>query len=543
MLPPIIAKTDWDFIIVGTGMGGATLGYALAQNGKKVLFCEQGRSSAAPGAIRGSYAESEFERSEVAQPKHHDILLRSGRSAETIEDVSRPRHRQFIPFIGAGAGGSSALYGMALERFFPCDFAPKANFPDAADSNLPENWPITYHELEPYYAQAEQLFKVRGTADPLRPNGASGSFLEPPALSLVGGELNQFLTARGFHPYRIPLACEYVPGCECCQGYLCAKDCKNDSSRMCLAPALEKFGAQILDECEVMKLEADQTKITGIVCSWRGERIMLRGKVIVLAAGALRSPAILLNSASSLWPKGLANDSGLVGKNLMRHLIDLYVVFPKTTNQFTPMKELAFNDFYRVDGEKFGSVQTFGAMPSTEIITAGLEQQLAESAVPFAAPLFRSVRPVVDAALTRLFAGKTILASILEDLPYNDNQVSIEKSQELDRPRMMLKYNLTEYDQRRVDRFRKRVRAALKSYRVFPIKQAENNERIAHACGTCRFGSNPATSVLDSMNRAHSVTNLYIVDGSFFPSSGGINPALTIAANALRVADHLTHEL
>jgi len=207
------------------------------------------------------------------------------------------------------------------------------------------------------------------------------------------------------------------------------------------------------------------------------------------------------------------------------------------------MKELAFNDFYRVDGEKFGSVQTFGAMPSTEIITAGLEQQLAESAVPFAAPLFRSVRPVVDAALTRLFAGKTILASILEDLPYNDNQVSIEKSQELDRPRMMLKYNLTEYDQRRVDRFRKRVRAALESYRVFPIKQAENNERIAHACGTCRFGSNPATSVLDSMNRAHSVTNLYIVDGSFFPSSGGINPALTIAANALRVADHLTHEL
>ncbi len=111
------------------------------------------------------------------------------------------------------------------------------------------------------------------------------------------------------------------------------------------------------------------------------------------------------------------------------------------------------------------------------------------------------------------------------------------------RPRLILKYRITEYDRRRIDRFRKRVRAALKSYRVLPIKQAENNERIAHACGTCRFGSDPATSVLDPMNRAHGVTNLYIVDGSFFPSSGGINPALTIAANALRVGDYLTHAL
>ncbi len=543
-MPPVDPdKQYWDAIIIGTGMGGATLGYALARASKKVLFCEQGMATMGPSTIRGRYAESAFDLPEVAQSKHRGVLLRSGRSMETIEDASLPRHRCFIPFIGGGGGGSSALYGMALERFFPCDFTPKVNYQDDTESTLPESWPITYEQLEPYYAKVEKLFRVRGTVDPMRSDGESASYPQPPALSPSGDELYQFLTDRGLHPYRLPLACEFVPGCECCQGYLCARDCKNDSSRICLAPALEQFGAQLLDECEVLKLEADKKSVTGVVCSWRGQAVTLRGALVVLAAGALRSPAILLNSASPIWPNGLANDSGLVGKNLMRHLIDLYVVFPKTARQYSPMKELAFNDFYRIDGEKFGSVQTFGAMPPAEIITAALEQQLAESSVPFAASIFRCLRPLADSALSRLFAGKTILATILEDLPYDDNQVNIVKSREMGRPRLILKYRITEYDRRRIDRFRKRVRAALKSYRVLPIKQAENNERIAHACGTCRFGSDPATSVLDPMNRAHGVTNLYIVDGSFFPSSGGINPALTIAANALRVGDYLTHAL
>jgi choline dehydrogenase-like flavoprotein len=543
MTPAELEKREWDVIIVGTGMGGAPLGYALARAGKNVLFCEQGMATIAPSAIRGRYAESAFDRPEVAQLKHRSVLLRSGRSTEEIEDASRPRHRHFIPFIGAGCGGSSALYGMALERLFPCDFTPRVNYQDATESTLPESWPITYEQLEPYYGKVEKLFRVRGTADPMRTDDESALYLEPPALSPSGDELYQFLTDRGLHPYRLPLACEHVPGCECCQGYLCARDCKNDSSRICLAPALEQFGAHLLDECEVLKLEADKKSVTGLVCSWRGQAVTLRGALVVLAAGALRSPAILLNSASPIWPNGLANDSGLVGKNLMRHLIDLYVVFPKTTRQHSPMKDLAFNDFYRVDGEKFGSVQTFGAMPPAEIMTAALEQQLAESSVPFAASIFRCLRPVVDSALSRLFAGKTILATILEDLPYNDNEVNIVRSPEMGRPRLILKYRITEYDRRRIERFRKHVRAALKSYRVFPIKQAENNERIAHACGTCRFGLDPATSVLDPMNRAHGLTNLYIVDGSFFPSSGGMNPALTIAANALRVGEYLTHAL
>ncbi len=269
-MPPVDPdKQYWDAIIIGTGMGGATLGYALARASKKVLFCEQGMATMGPSTIRGRYAESAFDLPEVAQSKHRGVLLRSGRSMETIEDASLPRHRCFIPFIGGGGGGSSALYGMALERFFPCDFTPKVNYQDDTESTLPESWPITYEQLEPYYAKVEKLFRVRGTVDPMRSDGESASYPQPPALSPSGDELYQFLTDRGLHPYRLPLACEFVPGCECCQGYLCARDCKNDSSRICLAPALEQFGAQLLDECEVLKLEADKKSVTGVVCSWR----------------------------------------------------------------------------------------------------------------------------------------------------------------------------------------------------------------------------------------------------------------------------------
>jgi choline dehydrogenase-like flavoprotein len=533
----------WDIIIVGTGMGGSVLGHALARAGKKVLFCEQGLGMGNFNINKGRYAETTFAPSTLSKSQRSNILRHSARNSEAVEDISYRHPRHFVPFIGVGSGGSTGLFGMALERLFPCDFFPKDNFRHAPNANLPESWPITYEDLQPYYALAEKLFRVRGTTDPLRKEPDLTTYLEPPSLSEEGQELYRVLDGKGLHPYRLPLACEYVSDCECCQGFLCAKNCKNDCYKICLKPAIEQFGALLIDQCEVLKLKADRQRVTGIVCQWLGRRMTLEAPIVVLAAGALKTPAILLNSASPMWPDGLANDSGLVGKNLMRHLIDLYVVFPKTAGQHSPMKELAFNDLYSVDGEKFGSVQTFGSMPPAEIITADLEQQFADSSLPFAPSIFHRLRPIINSALTRFFTGKTILASILEDLPYSDNQVRIVNSPAADQPRLSFRYRLTEYDRQRIKRFREQVRIALKPYRAFLIKQAENNERMAHACGTCRFGTDPAASVLDPMNRAHALTNLYVVDSSFFPSSGGINPALTIAANALRVADHLIHEL
>ncbi|MHB9101470.1 MAG: GMC oxidoreductase [Sulfuricella sp.] len=535
-----IAKQHWDAIIVGTGMGGATLGYALARAGWRVLFCEKGKSHLGDAqSLRGRYAEDFFPRPKAPQPEHREILSRAGRYSDLIEDRSFSRSRAFIPFIGSGTGGSTALYGMALERFFPADFQPRRNFPDANETTLPEEWPISYADLAPYYEAAEKLYRVRGTGDPLRGKDSSDHFLLPPPLTPQGDELFQFFQQKGLHPYRLPMACEFVPECECCQGYLCAQNCKNDTSRICLAPAISDYGAELLDECEVLKLEATRTEVTGVLCSWHGTEITLSGKVVVLAAGALESPCILLRSASEHWPRGLAHDSGLVGKNLMRHHIDLYAITPRTRGlPDNRKKEFALNDFYQRDGEKLGSVQSFGRLPAAPILAESIEEDIRQGALPWLAPIFKLAKPMVKPFLNRLVTRSMMMASTLEDLPYADNLVAPQPGRK--GGRLVINYRIRPRDRERIEAFRTLMKHALMPYRVRAIEQAENNQRIAHVCGSCRFGLTREDSVLDKWNRAHDLSNLYVVDGSFFPSSGGTNPGLTIGANALRVADHLS---
>ncbi len=531
-------QKEWDVIIIGTGIAGATLGFALARGGKKVLFCEKGRSYLHPKqALMGAYPETYFSKPGVPQLKHRDILMRAGRSADEIVDISKNRSNRFIPFTGSGTGGSSALYGMALERFFPSDFTPRSNYPDANDANLTDHWPITYKELLPYYESAEKLYRVRGTADPLRDGESLDHFIDPPPFSPGTEELFNFFTEKGLHPYHLPLACEYVPDCECCQGYLCSRNCKNDSARICLEPALKDFNAHLLDECEILRLEATRNEVTEVICSWKGAELNLKASIVVLAAGALESPGILLRSASPSWPNGLANESGLVGRNLMRHYVDLYAIPMKTRKQFSvSFKEIAFNDFYISGERKYGTVQSFGALPPASIVAEEMEQELCEGSFALSGSLFRLAKPFVKLFLGKILSRKLIIATIMEDLPYKENTVTISRDKKKD---LIMRYQISEHEQERIERFRIEVEKILKPYKFMLIKAAENNKRIAHVCGTCRFGTDPKESVLDANNRAHGLSNLYVVDSSFFPSSGGTNPGLTIAANALRVADYL----
>ena len=225
----------------------------------------------------------------------------------------------------------------------------------------------------------------------------------------------------------------------------------------------------------------------------------------------------------------------------MRHYVDLYAVAPpRRVDGPTSLKEIAFNDLYQADGQKLGTVQSFGVLPPPHIIVAGMEQDLRDGPRPWTASLFRVVRPVMTRVVRQMLAGRVLLASIIEDLPYEDNRATLpDRAGSEDGDRIVLEYRIRDYERARIAAMRARLRAILKPLRFTLLKQAENNERLAHACGTCRFGTDPIRSVLDAQNRAHGLANLYVVDGSFFPSSGGTNPALTIAANALRVADHL----
>jgi len=520
-------------------MGGATIGYALARAGWRILFCEKGRSTLhGTDALRGDYAESHFTGKQALQPESHDVLRRAGRQAEAICDMSGPKPRGFIPFIGSGTGGSSALYGMALERFFPADFAPRTHHPEATDSNLPDCWPISYGDLAPFYEAVEQLYGIRGSSDPLKENTGYHRIAAAPGFSSATREVADFLELRGMHPYHLPMACGYVPNCRGCQGYLCAFSCKRDSATVCLSPALSEYNATLADECEVLRLETDGRAATGVVCRRRGIEARLSGRIIILAAGALATPALLLRSASSAWPHGLANTSGLVGKNLMRHFVDLYAVFPKRRHPAAAnVKELGCNDFYVTPEGKYGSLQSFGHLPPTPMLLESMEADLRHDVGPWAASILRLAAPLIKPVLARTRSRALILATILEDLPYTHNEVMT--ANEGDGTGVGIRYRIDAIAVKRIRDFRRTISRILKPYRFLLIKQAESNQRLAHACGTCRFGTSPLTSVLDVNNKAHDLANVYVVDGSFFPSSGGTNPALTIAANALRVSDYL----
>ncbi|TGS87462.1 GMC family oxidoreductase [Mesorhizobium sp. M3A.F.Ca.ET.174.01.1.1] len=526
--PEDLTSRSWDFIIIGTGMGGATIGYELARQGRSVLFCEAGRSYlTAQDTLQGDWLDA-LTGGKVPSPEQLD---RAGRSRTDIYDISSGKPILMRPVLGTGIGGTSALYGMVMERFFPSDFEPGQYFRDCPEANLPEKWPITYDELAPYYTQAERIYGVKATKDPLHPDQRPGGIVPPPPLTPASGELMNRFEAKGLHPYRLPMACNYVEGCRECVGFICDKRCKRDSATSCLEPALRDHGADMITGCEIHSLDSANNKITAVNARWRGQEIKLSAKTIILGAGAIRTAVLLLNSGEK--NKGLANGSDQVGRNLMRHLLDYYLVYPKAPSSGL-LKQIAFNDLYLADGKKFGTVQSNGRLPPASTIAKFLREEL-RTLWPPLAYLFPLIRPAIEFRIGMMLSRAHVLAAFLEDLPFKSNRVTPSRSGGVD-----LFYRINPCDQRRLREFRRQIPDLIGEHRYRSIFRAEQNATLGHVCGTCRFGDDPRTSVLDRFNRAHELDNLYVVDGSFLPTSSGTNPALTIAANALRVADHLS---
>ena len=527
-------RIEWDVIVIGTGMGGGTLGHQLARSGRRVLFLEKGRSTlpGIPGTIRAGMPEELEPLAARSASTYHDALARAGRSTDEVEDISRRFSKRFVPFIGSGTGGSSALYGMVCERFFAEDFTPRQNFRTPGDSTVPEAWPVTYDHMRPWYAAAEKLLRVRGQPDPLRPEAAEVGLPAAPPFSADNQPLVDYLVGRGLHPYHLPMACEYKDGCTTCQTYLCDRACKNEAGRNCLQPALSDHGAHLLAECRVVHLDADRTVVRRVICETTSGMVELRATVVVLAAGALVTPLLLLNSRSGDWPNGLANGSDWVGRNLMRHLLDPVEVWPEPDSSISAAnKEIGLNDFYFSEGQKYGTVQSFGAIPPMEwLINRPGPQGTA----------LRLMSPAVRRVYQRYFTGGLVLAAMMEDLPYLDNRVlPAARPSPPGRQGLRIQYRLHANEIERHAAFMRRFKEILRPFRKRALGSGRDNANLGHVCGTCRFGVDPETSVLDQNNRAHEVRNLYVVDSSFFPSSAGLNPSLTVAANALRVASHI----
>lgn len=517
----------WDVVVVGAGAGGATAGYALAQRGRSVLFLERGKPlETDPSVIRGVG---------LSWRGDPEAALRHGWWPEAMHARQGPWLTPVTQITGCGTGGTTALFGMVMDRFRPQDFMPRQFFRAMPESTVPEAWPITWDTLAPYYAQAERLFRVKGTADPLGPGGGAEGPPPPPMPkeTLVSGELAEC----GLHPYRIHSAQDRVPECEGCPAVLCPRPCRNDAGRICLRPAVDQHGARVLTGCHVERLDESQRVVQRAICRWQGREISVRGRVFVLAANAFQTPALLQRSANDRCPDGLANSSGLVGRNLMLHVSD-YLLARLRREPAGPQRMhhgLALNDFYLHEGTKLGNVH----LHPFPITSAGVRTFIRMHQKH----LERLPGPVlaVGAAAAAWARRKSVVFStIVEDLPYAGNMVRARPGQP----------GTVEYEYRYPHELRIRAWTLLQRFRdaigarfaVQPIR-SPGRLNVSHACGTCRFGDDPATSVLDCDNRAHDLDNLYVVDASFFPSSGGINPSLTIVANSLRVGEQIDRRL
>ncbi|MCR8549091.1 GMC family oxidoreductase [Salipiger sp. P9] len=514
------SEVAWDVIVVGTGVGGGTAGRALAEAGRKVLFLEQ-------GAVGKRSARNGL--SEVFVP---EARLARGLWPGPLHATVNGQDSAFYAPLGAGVGGSSVFYAATLER------PERHDLDDLPDRPHPTGgWPVGFDAMRPWFDRAAALYHIHGTPDPLSPEPPL-PLTAPPPLNATETALMAAFEARGLHPYHAHTAIDRVEGCLNCLGTKCPRRCKMDGRSAGVEPALETGNATLIDRAEVTRLLAEGDRVTGVEARIGGEPHVFAARQVVLAGGALGSPKLLLASASERWPEGLANGSGLVGRNLMFHLNEMFALWPpRGTPDGGATKAISLRDLYLTEGARLGMVQAMGIRASYGEIVHYLNLMLARSPLR-RVPGLNQLTRIPAAIAARLFGHAQIFVGLMEDLPYPENRVTYAPEHP---DRLSVRYDFHPELLTRRRAFRRAIARAFRGQRrVFLGMGPELN--FGHPSGTLRFGDDPAMSVLNANCRAHELANLWVADASFMPSSMGVNPSLTIAANALRVADAMMKE-
>jgi choline dehydrogenase-like flavoprotein len=514
--------STYDVIIVGTGAGGGTLARHLAPSGKRILLLERG----------------EWLRREPHNWSTADVFIDNRYiSPDTWYDA---KGKAFQPQIHYFVGGATKLYGAALYRLRREDFGELHHHDGVSPA-----WPIGYDDMEPYYTQAEQHYQVHGIRgeDPTEPP-ASASYPFP-ALSHEPRiqRLSDDLTAAGFHPFHAPcgvmldeanLPFSQCIRCGTCDGFPCLVHAKSDADVLGVRPALEHPNVTLLTNAEAVRLDTNAagTAVTGVVVDHAGIRDTFAGDLVVVACGAANSAKLLLASASDKHSGGLANGSDQVGRNYMFHNSQAVLALSKEPNPTVFQKTLGVNDFY-FRGPDFD-------YPMGNIQMIGKSQ----------AEMFKGEKPM-ETKLAPGFALRDVATHAVdfwlstEDLPVPENRVTLERD-----GNVKLTYSAS--NATAASRLYDQLKSMLGHLGMHPdhliprhayLKTDIPIAGVAHQAGTCRMGSDPATSVLNTDCRAHELDNLYVVDTSCFPSIGAVNPALTAMANALRVGDHLLERM
>ena len=489
---------QFDIIIIGSGAGGGTMARALAGSGARILILE-----------RGDFVPREDQN---WNPSAVWKELRY-RTTETWLDE---RGTAFRPYTHYCVGGNTKFWGTVLYRLRREDFQAVEHM----DGTSPA-WPIDYDTLSPYYDRAERCYNVHGEAgaDPTEaPRGPYPHAAVPhaPVIAAIVEKLKQ----QGLHPSPLPLGLQdHCIFCNTCNSFPCKIHAKSDAEVCGIAPATAQANVTLWTNARARRLITDPSgrKIEAVEVERPGETLRVSAPLVVAACGAVNSAALLLRSANDKHPAGLANSSGLVGKRYMAHLATMMEGFhPFWPNDTVFQKTVAINDFYfegRDTPYPLGQIQSQGR-------THGVMAQTVVPAVPLWA---------YDAWVAR---GVDWLA-MTEDLPREDNRVTVEPD---GRIRLSYRPNNIAAHATLVNETR-RILRRLGFWVV--MSHSHKAKNTTHQCGTLVFGTDSRTSVLDPYCRAHDISNLFVVDASFFPSSAAVNPGLTIAAQALRVADHI----
>jgi len=494
---------QYDIIIVGSGAGGGTLAHALAETPARILILE-----------RGDFIPQEEEN---WNPEAVWKQLRYRTRERWLDD----RGREFLPYTHYCVGGNTKFWGSVLYRLRREDFQAVRH----ADGVSPA-WPIDYETLAPYYERAERLYQVRGQSgvDPTEPPRGPFPFEAVPHAAGIEVIVEQ-LRRQGLHPSPLPLGV-LRPGtsggcilCNTCNSFACKVHAKSEADVCCIRPATARPNVTLWTNALATRLITDPAgrRVDAVEVERGGTTLQVTAPLIVAACGAVNSAALLLRSANDKHPHGLANSSGLVGKRYMAHLATMMQGFhPFRRNATVFQKTVGINDFYLRGPDTdypLGHIQSQGRT----------HPAMAQSVVPWVP------RGAYEYWMSR---GVDWLA-MSEDLPTPDNRVTVQPD-----GRIRLRYrpnNLKAH--RRLVRETRRILRRLGFWVVMTHSHGAKN--TTHQCGTLVFGTDPRTSVLDTYCRAHDIENLFVVDASFFPSSAAVNPGLTIAAQALRVADHI----
>jgi choline dehydrogenase-like flavoprotein len=478
-------------VVIGSGIGGATTAYALAKRGIDVLIVE-----------RGDYLPKEPEN---WSPQAIFIDKRYKPDEKWLDQ----RGHEFSPGVHYFVGGNSKVYGAALPRFRERDFGEVAHA-----EGISPSWPFSYSDLEPYYCEAEALYKVHSQSgiDPTEPPRS-----KPFPFPVIEHEpyvinLEKRLQKLGLHPFPNAMGIDLGEGgkcirCSTCDGFACKVDAKSDAQSCALEQALKTGKVKLLTKTKVKKLVRDSVdnRISHLIAEGLEGEFEIHARQFVLSAGAVNSAALMLSS-------NVGNSSGLVGRNFMMHINSHIATFdPFRRNNLTFQKTLSFNDWYFDGGNGYplGAVQLIGK------VTGLMMKSYAKNV-----PLF---------FLKYIAEHSVEFVLMTEDLPDPNNRIEVTSDGRI-------QVFLTQKGMKTHLTLLKKTKRYLRKagYKAI-FRQPFDISMNSHQCGTLKAGLNPKESVLDQYCKSHDLSNLYVIDGGFFPSSAAMNPALTIAAQALRV--------